>query len=262
MDKPILDAVMHRLNRLEHSNHWWRLYACVALIVLGLIILLGGTRVQPADEILAKRFILVDQGGKRRAMLGVETKEENPKAPGSTVLILYDRDDEAVRLNVNQTGDTGLILEGKKDSIFLHSGGLMIFGSNKEFTDLSPGQMSLSQDDRGDTRLSPGQLQLSRREGLAGLDLSIDEGPSIKLVDNKFVARAHLFLAADGSPGLAFLDKDGKPYTAVNQPAGESLLTAVPKLYYSCLQKKQSNPSLDCSEYHKAMELLIRVFRR
>jgi hypothetical protein len=269
MDKPMLDALMHRLNRLERNNHWWRLCASATFAILGLIVLLGGMRAQPVDEILAKRFILMDQGGKRRAMLGVQTKEEDPKAPGSTALIFYYGDEQPVRLFLQQNGYGGLLLGSESENTFLTVSGLWIAGGSEGSTILFPGSVTISQKVKGvkgETHLSPGNLQLSRRgTDLTtldlSLDLSVDEGPSLKLF-HKFLPRAQLFLAADGSPGLAFLDREGKPYTTVNKPVGESFLTAVPKLYHSCLENKRSKPSLDCSEYGKAMELLIRLFGR
>ena len=61
--------VLQRLDRLERENRRWKVLGCTAFAVLGLIVLVGatgskGTKV--AEEIRARKFVLVDKAGKVR----------------------------------------------------------------------------------------------------------------------------------------------------------------------------------------------------
>jgi hypothetical protein len=94
-------ALKQQFDRLERSNRWWKTLACAAVAILGGVVLLGAMEsrdIRAADEIRAKRFILVDREGKRLAMLGVDTKEENPKGPGMIGLGIYHGSDRLVHL--------------------------------------------------------------------------------------------------------------------------------------------------------------------
>ncbi|MGH7264923.1 MAG: hypothetical protein ACREMB_08740, partial [Candidatus Rokuibacteriota bacterium] len=67
MDQPP-NALMSRLDRLERENRRWRFVGLAALMLVGLILAPGATG-QP-NEVRARRFVVVDDTGRMRAMLG------------------------------------------------------------------------------------------------------------------------------------------------------------------------------------------------
>ena len=72
MHEPTFSTLAERLDRLEREVRWWRRVGGVALAVLGVGLLLGATPTRVADELLAKRLVIVDSQGKERILLGEE----------------------------------------------------------------------------------------------------------------------------------------------------------------------------------------------
>jgi hypothetical protein len=248
MNESTLDAVIQRLTRLERENRWWKMLGSIAIALLGLVVVLGAAGSKHTDEIRAKRFTLIDGNGARRAILGIETKEENPKAVGSTALLFFKDDDPQLQLRLTPDGQPAVAVLSEKGATGLGPGLLLMHGqvgANETISLLFHDGPLLSME--------------TYEEG--SLDLSVKNTPSLSLKD-RHLTRATFSLTADGSPALAFFDKDGNPYATVDKSSAEPLQTAVPRLYSECLQRKQANPSVDCSEYHKAMELLLRAVRR
>ena len=102
--------VLQRLDRLERENRRWKVLGCTAFAVLGLIVLVGatgskGTKV--AEEIRARKFVLVDKAGKVRGILGESGNQPKP----SFGLFIYGRDGKD-RIELSQFGD------GAKLSLF------------------------------------------------------------------------------------------------------------------------------------------------
>lgn len=89
------------------------------------------------------------------------------------------------------------------------------------------------------------------------LDLSLDEddSPVLRFWDKQGKARAALRLDADDSPALRFFDKDGKDYTL------QARLSDAPSMYMACLQRKENDPKVDCTEYRMATEILMNMLR-
>jgi len=99
--------------------------------MLGFLLLLGTTAANEErgiDELRVKRLILLDQDGRRRAMLGIETKEENPKAAGAIALIFYKNNDQPMAMRVLSNGDASLLASGK-DGLTLLSGAHLLLAS-------------------------------------------------------------------------------------------------------------------------------------
>lgn len=63
-------ALVLRLDRLERKVRWWKVVGSVAAGAVGAILLLGATGAKVADEIRAKRVVIVDDSGKPRILLG------------------------------------------------------------------------------------------------------------------------------------------------------------------------------------------------
>lgn len=64
-----VDALTHRLDRLERENRWLKRIGGVVLVGLAAVVLMG--QAGPRNRIVeAEKFVLVDKGGKVRAVLG------------------------------------------------------------------------------------------------------------------------------------------------------------------------------------------------
>jgi hypothetical protein len=249
-----INSLLQRLDALVQRNRWWKRIACTALAFLGVVLFLGATgsqEVRGIEELRVKRLVLVDKDGKRRAMLGIETPEENPQASGSTALIFYTNNDQPVALRAPSNGNGTLSISGKGGIAILSGASLMLFEENKAMMSISARAM-----------------ELEAYPSVAGISpsvaLSFDpaDGPALTFKDQNLFPRIQLSLTAGGTPQLAFFDQSGRPYSAGSGSQTESLLNAAPALYSACLQRKQSNPSLDCSEYGRAVELIIRALGR
>jgi hypothetical protein len=66
-------GVLPRLNRLEREVRWWRIVGGAVSGVLVLVLLGGAAGTQVAEEIRARRFVIVGQDGKARGWLGTST---------------------------------------------------------------------------------------------------------------------------------------------------------------------------------------------
>jgi hypothetical protein len=155
--------------------------------MLGLALLMGtstGKSAKTADEVRAKRFILIDEDGRQRAMLGIETIMDNPQAPGSTVLRFYDE---------------------KGQSRLSHS--------------LAPGgsaSMGIMSVDGRSKALLIGGTDIQRigffdKNGSALAQLAVGaDGSSNLLLRDSTGVRAALDVEADGSPALRLYDTNGK----------------------------------------------------
>ncbi len=67
-----METLTRQLDRVERQNRDWKVLGSVAIALLGLVFLIGATGGKIADEIRAKRFVLVDSDGKDRATLSVD----------------------------------------------------------------------------------------------------------------------------------------------------------------------------------------------
>ena len=61
-----------RVEKLERENRWLKRIGMTALIVGGLIVMLGQARPQSAEVLRASKFVLVDKEGRQRATLAIE----------------------------------------------------------------------------------------------------------------------------------------------------------------------------------------------
>ena len=90
-----MDTVTQRVDRLERENRWWRVIACAAVAVLGLVVLVGAAGSKVPDEVKARKFVLLGEEGKR---LGTWWSID-----GTSFLDLHDKNGKVVvlRLSVN-----------------------------------------------------------------------------------------------------------------------------------------------------------------
>jgi len=127
MNQAPLGTLVQRLDRLERHLRRWRVLGIVAMIALGLVFLLGATSPKAADEIRAKRFVLVDEDGRVRAMLhlaasrfaGLQLYDQSGRSgaflftwpEGGAALTLLDSAlKERVNLSVSERGSAALHL--------------------------------------------------------------------------------------------------------------------------------------------------------
>ncbi len=71
MSQPTLDALLRRLERLERQNRRLKFVGSAAVFLMGMVLLSGATGAKVPDEIRAKSFVLVDNGGTRRVVMDV-----------------------------------------------------------------------------------------------------------------------------------------------------------------------------------------------
>ena len=79
MDDPTLEALSRRVDRLEQANLRWKHLASWALVLSGIIVLLGavaGKRAKSPAELRAQRIVLVDKAEQGRAELAVMAENQ------------------------------------------------------------------------------------------------------------------------------------------------------------------------------------------
>jgi hypothetical protein len=104
-----IDALTQRVERLERVSHRWQMIASAAVVVLGVVLLLGTTNhhMPVGQEIQARAFVLVDQQGKPLARLGLLPH-------GALGLGFYDRGKQSrILLSVEADGSSSVSLFGK-----------------------------------------------------------------------------------------------------------------------------------------------------
>lgn len=211
MTDDALAGVTERLDRLERAHRRGKIAfrATVVLLLVGFGLSAAAPRppqeppiVGPmTNEVRAKRFVLVDDTGKLRAVLGAASH-------GAVSLGLLDNDDKIRSvLIVDSNGAPRLELFGTDEtrrvvlSVFANRSGLGIFG------DAGRGGAVLDVVDDGGVTLG---LTDSRERGRAGLQLRSDGTTLINFNDTNEKIRAALGIGADGSPGLGLWDKEGR----------------------------------------------------
>ena len=122
MDQEYIDTVAQRLDRLERENRWWRVIACAAVGVLGFVMLTGATGSKVADEVKARKFIVVDKKGTKRGEFGMVAEGVMPLMPlGYIHLALFDKKYGVMRSTMALVGDDSphLYLNGKDGQIYM-----------------------------------------------------------------------------------------------------------------------------------------------
>jgi hypothetical protein len=115
-----MERLVRRLERLEREARLWRVATGVLLVgVAGLTPLVATSQTVPA-QITAKRFVLVDDAGRRRA----ELHHLDVEPHGSTSLDIFDdRGRHSASFNVNQrVGGVHLQDEAEKYRIHMWGG--------------------------------------------------------------------------------------------------------------------------------------------
>ena len=148
MDKPKIDALAERIERLERENRRWRWGSGLALIA-GLVVMIGGAQKANDPKVVeAEGFIVRDKDGKERVRLGLATN-------GGPTLFLRGKD-----------GHNRVILQASEED---DCGGLYFFGSGKE-TGLS---VALN----GGIRAVNSPSLVLRRDDKTLINLNVDNTP-------------------------------------------------------------------------------------
>jgi hypothetical protein len=111
MNESTHEAIIQRLARLEQENRRWKMLGLCAVVLLGLVVLLGATTSKVVQEIRTKRLILLDKDGRERAKLEMHSERGGP------YLDLYDKDGRVgASLSITSTGGSFLSLLSKDES--------------------------------------------------------------------------------------------------------------------------------------------------
>jgi hypothetical protein len=131
MDEPTLEAFSQRIDRLERESRWWKRLLSMALVLLGMVMLLGAAaskKTQSPAELRAKRIMLVDDAAKVRAELTVMADNQ----PG--LILADDAGKPRLMLSLTRYGEPTLS--------FVDSGGTRrvvlsvdLYGTLLRFTD-------------------------------------------------------------------------------------------------------------------------------
>jgi hypothetical protein len=214
MSEEVTDRLIERLDRLDRTNRRWKVISGATAAALAVLVLVaaaapraplldqGGRPVGGAvSEVRAKRFLLVDDTGKLRAVLGAATG-------GAVSLGLLDNDDKIRSvLIVDANGTPRLEMLGADEtrrvvlSVFPNRSGLGVFGEGARggaILDVAAdGTVTFGLTDR-------------KEHTRAGLLLLPDGTALLNLSDTTQRVRAALGIGNDGSPGLGMWDPDGK----------------------------------------------------
>lgn len=213
MTDEALACLTERLDRLEQAHRRWKRASGTTVMLLLAGIGLGAAAPRPpqlipeapltgssVSEVRAKRFVLVDDAGKLRAVLGAATR-------GAVSLGLLDNDDKIRSvLIVDSNGTPRLELFAADEtrrvvlSVFPNRSGLGIFGE--------AGRGGAVLDVVADGAASLG-LTDSKERSRAGL-LRSDGTTVLNFNDTSEKVRAALGVGSDGGPRLGIWDKEGK----------------------------------------------------
>jgi hypothetical protein len=114
MEKPQIDAITVRLDRLERENRRWRRGGLIALIG-GIVFLTGAHFADEPKAIEAERFVIRGKDGKVRGEFAAQSEQ------GQRLVLLDDNHNERIRLSVDPQGVSTLKLlnENGKDGVVL-----------------------------------------------------------------------------------------------------------------------------------------------
>jgi hypothetical protein len=120
MNEPTLEMVLQRFDLLERQVRRWRRIGLAAVVLSGLVVLLGATKgkqVEVAEDVRAKRFTLVDEEGKARAVLGKVAMCTWRMEKGEAIaLALFDHETRLrATLGLTADGRSGLYLCDKDE---------------------------------------------------------------------------------------------------------------------------------------------------
>ena len=222
MKEQKLEALTHRLDRLERENRWWKVIGIAAIAFLGLLTLMGATGSKVGDDIWARNIFLIDEegnlritlsaksgssgilfsdeGGKLRAILGM-------KRDGSPFLTFGDKANKSrLKIALTNRGASSLIFSDKFESpriiLSLDSDDNSLLGfSDKEGK--PRGGLFLSNANNFD-------VTLLRNNSTDGIKLTTNpDGVALAFYDKNGTIRAILFIKDKGA-SLTLIDNDGK----------------------------------------------------
>ncbi len=208
MDKPQIDELANRIERLERENRRWRWVAGLALVA-GLVVTIGGA--QPAHEakvVQAERIIIRDKDGNERVRVGVGSN-------GAAYLSLKDMGSNGgIDLVASSEGQPYLDVWNKAQGhlmLVAHADRMAVDFRDKNRV----GQIALKIE-KGD-----GTQYLSfRKEGKGNLSLGLHEDGSggLAVTDLSSHRRTELWQRNDGGPVLQVYDSKGKPLAQIPTP--------------------------------------------
>lgn len=187
------------VGRVDRENCRWRVIAGAAAAFLGLLLLVGATGDKLAEEIRARRFVLVGSDGKDRASLSEEPD-------GEVRLVLMDKDGKL-------RAGWSVLADGSPRLTLYHVNGEE--GINVKLTQQGSSVLKFY-GPAGKVRAVMGVAVVAGGDGIPVFGLTESDGTDLTLAgyglgitDKDEKRRARLWFV-NGSPILTLWDKDGK----------------------------------------------------
>jgi len=217
MNKRHLCTLTQRLNRLERENRWWKLVGFVTVAALGVIVLMGATQSKVADEVRARKFVVVDNEGRVRGTLGMKKPfsflglSDEP-----TALLELADSDQKLRVQLRGSGGgAGLDFFDSRGRSLMR---LYLTGGEGYYTPaLALGDEN---DKTGITLGFEPDINYNR------FPITISK-PVIYLWDKNRNIRARFIVSAEGEPALRLYDDNGKIRAVLGSTNLETVRTEV-----------------------------------
>lgn len=234
MSEPTLDTLTQRLDRLERGNRWWKMLAIAAVSCLMLVLFVGASHTRSTEEIRAKRFVVVDESGQRRLLLGgVRGGVDDPRNYGLFLVGKNGKVRAEFYEGKNIAGRDGVYLNLKgiqrkgelegilAESIMLSAGSeyssVAVFGSGGQKIDLYAGKSVAWSPEPGERKsVDEAYVGVKNPEALASLSVSGREA-NLSFGAPKPGGRAWIGMGLNLEDGSASLGLGGeKPFLSLH----------------------------------------------
>ena len=209
---PDVAAVIARLEKVERENRKLKRVGTIVLVAIAAFLLMAQARSSPIAKVLeAEKFIVRDK--QKRVWIELGISDHGPRL---TFFGKQGKESTTIQAGV-------LSIPGAEDtdssSIYMFGGNIWMVGEGGTGLWIlgKEGEINLGVKGEGSAELS-----IAGKEFNGGINLSVQpDGIANLRLSQKFLERVSLGLTADGSPGLAFWDKNLKARSWMNlQPNG------------------------------------------
>ncbi|MFQ5898418.1 MAG: hypothetical protein ACE5JN_09240 [Candidatus Methylomirabilia bacterium] len=280
MKESALDTVTQRLERLEREVRWWKILGGAAMAVLAVVLLAGARGGTVAEEVRARRFIVVGDDGTVRADLsalpngyvGLRVHEEGKVAAsigvskGYSALTLRDKDTDAhAWLGVGPNNPPHILLADKDSQRIIElrhepGGRMRLEFYSETWKTRVERRRHVELSVAGDG--SP-LLMLADKNGMprGALRVGRDGESALDLYDKSRRIRARLGVRPDGMPSVKLLDQGARARAMLlvtdDGLAQLSLLDAAHKRRVGISVSARGSPSLELADRNERVRAVL-----